>query len=78
MTAEAQRLTEQLSTLDASDRREIVAFLNSIDDGSDRDVVEYDPAFEAEIERRTQDRLAGRTTAIPAEELHAQLRARYK
>lgn len=74
MTAETARLLETALALPAAERAEFVGqLLERLDGSTDPD---FDAAWKAEIGRRLADYEAGRTRAIPWEELDRELRER--
>ena len=82
MVAEVEKLKEQLATLDGKDRATIARFLLETLDDQDfeetlAEVVEFDPDFQAELERREKAYRSGTSKASPASEVFARLRAKY-
>jgi putative addiction module component (TIGR02574 family) len=76
MTDTAQRLKEELEKLPESDRAELAAFLfNTLDTEADEDT---EAAWDAELERRSQEIHKGDAVGFPVDEVLAELRERLK
>ncbi|MEK6258082.1 MAG: addiction module protein [Planctomycetota bacterium] len=75
MNATTERIKDELKVLPVEDRAELARFLiESLDDGSDDDA---EAAWDAELARRMAEIENGTAVFVPAEEVFAQLRAKY-
>ncbi|MBI4659119.1 MAG: addiction module protein [Verrucomicrobia bacterium] len=75
MTATAEKLRAELSTLSTAERAELAHFLiQSLDDGSDPDA---QSAWDAELQRRAEEISSGRAIGEPADKVFSELRTKY-
>ena len=75
MTALAEKLKPQLTTLSAADRAELASYLlESLDGPADAGAA---PAWDAELIRRAEEVRSGRAQGRPANEVFAELRKRH-
>lgn len=75
MSAIAERLRMELTTLDEAERAELARFLiRSLDHGSDADA---DSAWNTELERRAEEIKSGNAIGEPAEKVFSELRAKH-
>lgn len=74
MTDIALRLKDEVLRLTYEDRLELARALWDSIEGPDDDIIENDEAWIEELNRRTEDLNAGRSTAEPAAQVFAELR----
>jgi putative addiction module component (TIGR02574 family) len=75
MSEHAERFKAELTTLSLDDRAEIAEFLI---DSLDREMPQdKDPALDAELRRRLAEIESGQAKGKPAEQVFAELRARF-
>jgi putative addiction module component (TIGR02574 family) len=77
MTQAAEQLKAQLAELETKDRAELAHFLLTTLDEDDEDP-DAEQLWDEELARREGDILSGREPGVPAEEVFAKLRERYK
>lgn len=76
MTDAAEKLKSSLAGLPIADRAELAHFLiGSLDDEADADA---EAAWDTELERRRQEILSGQAGGVPAEQVFAELREKYR
>jgi putative addiction module component (TIGR02574 family) len=75
MSVTIDQLKSEMSTLPANERAELAHFLiESLENGPEEGV---EAAWEAELARRSEEILSGKVTGRPAEQVFAEIRARY-
>lgn len=81
MSEAAEKLKPLLAALTADERAEVAEYLaalnNGDDEGEDPTPEEWDAAWADEIDRRIADAEAGKTKAIPHEEVMRQMKEKY-
>jgi len=76
MTAALKKVTHDALELPRRQRAKLAhALIVSIDAGPDKNV---DAAWDAEIDRRVREIRTGKVKGVPAEEVFAKLRAKYR
>ncbi|WP_020471098.1 addiction module protein [Zavarzinella formosa] len=76
MTSEVERLLREVTALEKSDQ---LLFHRLLEDTlALGDEIEEDPELLAELDRREAEFLNGESPAIPADEVFAKLRAKFK
>jgi len=75
----AEKLKPLLAALSPDERTEIADYLRSLDVGEDEDLTEeeWENALVEELNRRMADAAAGKTTAIPHEEVMRRMKEKY-
>lgn len=76
MSDAAEKLKPVLAALPAADRAELIEYLVALDDEAEYPG-ELDPEYIDEINRRIEDAKAGKTVAIPHEEVMRQMKEKY-
>lgn len=75
MTEKAEQLLEQLKQLPGAELQLVLARLLG---DLDEDAQPVDPAWAAELERRHDDIVAGRTVGMPLDQALADIRSKYQ
>lgn len=83
MATEIPEMKEKLARLDSRDRADIASYLlSTLDDAHFQEtlgeLVEFDPEFQKELERRELEYRSDPSKSISSEEMFAVLEARYK
>ena len=78
MNATLEQVAKEAKSLSLADRSELTRILiESLDAAPAEDLMEVEQAWQMEVERRVEEIKSGRVKTIPAEEVFANLRAKY-